>query len=248
MRKLIFAILLMLFSASPVWASTIADVEDANDAVATAPIQIAPEPDPNAHVGVLHLGIGDVDFVGLGPLAVGDVLTAVSTPLESDFYSPDTVLGVFDAAGHRLKFNDDSPGVGFGSALSFEVSAEEVYFLAISGYGDPTFQGFHGESGDYALTVSVLPAPSSNAPPDCSAASAAPDGLWPLNQKLADISVLGVSDPDGDDRLVAFDHHINPVALQGSNHVGGFIPVTGAEYHWQAKQHKNCPFSCSIHG
>ena len=37
-----------------------------------------------------------------------------------------------------------------------------------------------------------------NQPPDCSAADAAPDELWPPNHKMRDIAIVGVTDPDGD--------------------------------------------------
>ncbi len=37
-----------------------------------------------------------------------------------------------------------------------------------------------------------------NQPPDCSAAYASIDCLWPPNHKFVDISILGVTDPDGD--------------------------------------------------
>jgi YVTN family beta-propeller protein len=45
----------------------------------------------------------------------------------------------------------------------------------------------------YDLTVEVA-----NLPPDCSSASASLDCLWPPNHKFVDISILGVTDPDGD--------------------------------------------------
>lgn len=37
-----------------------------------------------------------------------------------------------------------------------------------------------------------------NEPPDCSAAEADPSELWPPNHKGVDISIVGVTDPDGD--------------------------------------------------
>jgi hypothetical protein len=45
----------------------------------------------------------------------------------------------------------------------------------------------------YDLTV--IPA---NEPPDTSEAYASPDCIWPPNHKYVDISILGVTDPDGD--------------------------------------------------
>jgi hypothetical protein len=37
-----------------------------------------------------------------------------------------------------------------------------------------------------------------NQPPDCSGAYAGPDCLWPANHKMVSVSLLGVTDPDGD--------------------------------------------------
>jgi len=198
MRKLIFAMLLMLLTSAPAGAASIADDETANDAIETAGIQIPNGSGPSASVGVLTLIPGDVDFVGVGPLVAGDVITAVATPLGGEFLVPDTIIGVFNAAGDRLDFNDDAGGIGFGSALGFEVSSDGDYFVGVSGFGDEAFMGFHSEDGRYALTVSVVPVPSSNTPPDCSAAVATPDNLWPVDRRLVDVSIAGVSDSDGD--------------------------------------------------
>lgn len=41
-----------------------------------------------------------------------------------------------------------------------------------------------------------------NLPPDCTGAVPSADDLWPPNHKLAPVSVLGVTDPDGDPVLV----------------------------------------------
>jgi hypothetical protein len=49
-----------------------------------------------------------------------------------------------------------------------------------------------------AATMGVAPAERVNLPPDCSQASAEPNGLWPPNHKLVQIQILGVTDPDGD--------------------------------------------------
>jgi hypothetical protein len=46
---------------------------------------------------------------------------------------------------------------------------------------------------------------SSNLPPDCTEAAASPAMLWPPNHKLADISILGVTDPDGDAFEISVD-------------------------------------------
>lgn len=44
-----------------------------------------------------------------------------------------------------------------------------------------------------------------NMPPDCSSALADPDELWPPNHKFREISVVGVTDPDGDPIVITVD-------------------------------------------
>jgi hypothetical protein len=46
---------------------------------------------------------------------------------------------------------------------------------------------------------------TANAPPDCNAASADKDMLWPPNHKFHDISVVGVTDPEGDAITIYID-------------------------------------------
>jgi len=52
------------------------------------------------------------------------------------------------------------------------------------------------------LSVSVEEA---NQPPDCSAAAANPFKLWPPNHKFVTISIMGVTDPDGDPVTITID-------------------------------------------
>lgn len=199
MRKPIFAMFLMMLMSAPAGAGSIVDDESANDLIETAGIQIPRDADPSAYVGNFMLIAGDVDFVGLESLAAGDVITAVTTPLEGDgFANPDTLLAVFDTAGFLVAYNDDAGGLSPGSALAFEVVSDGEYFVAVSGYGDPTFEGIHNKSGRYALTISLIPVSAPNTPPDCSAAAATPEALWPPDRKMADVSIVGVTDPDGD--------------------------------------------------
>ena len=198
MRKLLIAMLLMLLIGAPAEAMPIVDDENANDSIGTAGIQISRGAEPSAYVGSFSLTRNDADFVGLGALVAGDVITAVTTPLEDDvFETPDTILGVFNAAGVRLAFNDDA-GAGFGSAIRFRVPSAGDYFLAVSGLGDALFQGLHDEDGSYVFTVSLDLIPIPNTPPDCSAAIAEPEELWPPDRTMVDVSVVGVTDLDGD--------------------------------------------------
>jgi cysteine-rich repeat protein len=54
-------------------------------------------------------------------------------------------------------------------------------------------------SGDCCSATCV----NENHPPDCSGATASVSTLWPPNHKLASVSILGVTDPDGDPLVVS---------------------------------------------
>jgi hypothetical protein len=62
-----------------------------------------------------------------------------------------------------------------------------------------------------------------NQPPDCSQAEASIDTIWPPNHKFVDISVIGVTDPDGDPITITIDgiSQDEPVDTYGD---GSFTP------------------------
>ena len=94
------------------------------------------------------------------------------------------------------------------------------YFVAVSGYGDPTFEGIHNKSGRYALTISLVPVPAPNTPPACSAATATPEALWPPDRKMADVSIVGVTDPDVDPMTLTISSIFQdepPAGLRGTD-------------------------------
>jgi len=54
-------------------------------------------------------------------------------------------------------------------------------------------------TGQFTIEAELEPEPEAdNAPPDCSAALAQPDRLWPPSGRFAKVAVTGVVDPDGD--------------------------------------------------
>jgi hypothetical protein len=59
---------------------------------------------------------------------------------------------------------------------------------------------------------------SQNQPPDCSSATASPSSLWPPNHQFVNISVVGVTDPDGDPFSITIDSIFQdePVLSPGS--------------------------------
>ena len=50
------------------------------------------------------------------------------------------------------------------------------------------------EPGDWIRVVTEVP----NEAPDCSGASASPDKIWPPDHSMVDVSIMAVTDPDGD--------------------------------------------------
>jgi hypothetical protein len=72
------------------------------------------------------------------------------------------------------------------------------------------------------ISVSVQPSLATfpNQPPDCSAASADPDEIWPPSHKFVPIAITGVTDADGDPVTISVDgvFQNEPVEGNGSGH------------------------------
>lgn len=125
---------------------------------------------PYADVGVLSFTLNDTDFFKIR-LEAGDWLTAITFPIQSNYFSPDTVMALFDATGNTaIVYNDDAPfGDTLGSAIRWQATVSGDYYLAITGWHGVTGQddisyyegANHNELGAYILTVSVVPEPAS---------------------------------------------------------------------------------------
>jgi len=112
--------------------------------------------------GTSEVGNKDVDFYRVR------VSKASILELDIDSHSGafattdplDSVVFVFDAAGNRLGFNDDSGGLD--PFLQFALKANTDYFIAVAGYGNDNFDplapgaGSGGETGRYVLTTRLL--------------------------------------------------------------------------------------------
>ena len=103
------------------------------------------------HSGILDLEVGgyltaeigyddafaldahDVDLYRFTPTQSGDYMTWTTLP---DEWSADTVMRLFDANGAELAFNDDDPTGGLGSYLSYSFTANETYYIGISGFNE----------------------------------------------------------------------------------------------------------------
>ena len=139
-----------------------------NNTRATADMVLYNRVAPWADVGVLTLTPNDSDFFKIR-LNAGDWLTAITFPIQSNYFVPDTVMALFDASGNTAIVWNDDAGDGFGSAIRWQADATGDYFIAITGWrsaGDQSdisyYEGAsHNEVGAYILTVSVVPEPAS---------------------------------------------------------------------------------------
>jgi hypothetical protein len=60
---------------------------------------------------------------------------------------------------------------------------------------------------------------SCNSPPDATAAAPTPESIWPPNNKMVDVTIGGVTDPDGDDVTITITGIINEET--GTDDAGG---------------------------
>jgi len=169
MRKLILPALILVAIASRAGA-LLTDQEPSNNSVMTAAIQMTEEMTIKSDAGILTLkpGGGDTDYLGIGGLVAGDIVTISTTPLVDppDMESPDTIVGLFDAGGTILCVFDDAYNnemdefpMGYGSLCRLEIAADGDYFVGVTGYSASAFDGAHFEQGSYALTVTITPLP-----------------------------------------------------------------------------------------
>lgn len=104
----------------------------------------------------------DVDFMRITNALAGDRLTITTHPLAPTEESPgpDTLVGVFDAAG---ELSDLEADFSIGSRFDFVVPEDGTWFTGVTGTLDDVFEGWHLESGPYAFVISVFPVPEPGA-------------------------------------------------------------------------------------
>ena len=118
--------------------------------------------------GFLLLDDFDVDYFSID-LVEGDDLVVISTARSPFLDLPETLVAVFffdDDLGEFLLLAEDDfdgPG-GIGGAVNVIAEDTGEYFIAVTGVGDfldddDLYIGDHTESGDYLLTVNVIPTP-----------------------------------------------------------------------------------------
>ena len=162
MRRLVIVALSALMSVN---AFALFGETEPNNTRETADMVLYNNVAPWSDVGVLSLTANDSDFFKIR-LNAGDWLTAITFPIQSNYFAPDTVIALFDASSpNAIVWNDDA-GFGYGSAIRWQADRTGDYFIAITGYhsGDQSNLSYyqsatHGQSGSYILTVSVVPVP-----------------------------------------------------------------------------------------
>jgi hypothetical protein len=93
---------------------------------------------------------GDVDFYKFRATA-GDILVVETVPGNQ----VDTMIGLFDAAGTLLAFNDDGGAFGVGGLSRFAVivPATAKYFVGVTTWPDFGFTGAGQDFGRYVLAI-----------------------------------------------------------------------------------------------
>jgi hypothetical protein len=178
--------------------SVLTDDEPSNDSMGTAASQIVPTAAVTTDGGEFTLtyvpgpGIDDIDYVGIGGLADGDIVTVSTTPLgDDDMFLPDTLIGLFNGSQTKKCEGDDSINNelvvpdGKGSLCRVKIDSAGTWFVGVTGAScliDP-FDGSHCAAGAYQLvvTINALVPPSSTATPTPSATSTATPSSTPTS-------------------------------------------------------------------
>lgn len=106
---------------------------------------------------------GFADFFKFSGLSAGSSYTATTDSFNGG--NPDTIMGLYDATGTQILFDDDGAATGLFSEFTFTADASGMAWIAVSGFegfGDTDFSGDYTTSGEYSLTlVRQIPEPGS---------------------------------------------------------------------------------------
>ncbi len=98
-------------------------------------------------------GHNDIDFFTFTGLDPGAAFAARTSHIESS--TVDTVLGLFDDTGTLVTSDDDGGGEKL-SLIEGIVPPSGSLTLAVTGFGDLDFQGYHSRTGAYGLDVTQV--------------------------------------------------------------------------------------------
>src|SRR5262245_22986531 len=96
---------------------------------------------------------GENDYVRFRPTVSGSYVFRASTPWYSDM---DTVIGVFDASGRRVGYNDDISDWNTDSRLTLNLTGGNVYYFGVTSYDAD-------QGGDFTWSID---GPSQNSNPN----------------------------------------------------------------------------------
>jgi FG-GAP repeat protein len=132
------------------------------------------------------------DFFGTS-LAIDGEIAVIGTPFESLNRGAAYVFlrsGTTWSQQQKLVASDATPGVGFANSVALSGTTILV--------GTPGDDVDAPNSGSAYIFVR-------NDPPDCSGEHASVATLWPPDHRLVDVSIQGVTDPDGDPLTLRID-------------------------------------------
>lgn len=84
------------------------------------------------------------------------------------------------------------------------LGADALFSVCITGAPGGQLSVFNPTTLQPPSTLQIV-VPALNAPPDCSQAKPSVAMLWPANHKMIEVSILGVTDPDGDSISIQID-------------------------------------------
>jgi len=191
--------------------------------------------DPATNLVDLTVDLG----AGAGPYNYSDMTgSTITAPPDSGTWNVIHDSGIVDAVWRKVSWTASEPGdasisvtvassadgITFGPAQiavndSDPGVADGRYLKVVASFTRSTNSDANGDGvfdGPILYDLSLL----TNQAPECTGAYPSSDLLWPPNHKFAAISVLGVSDPDGDAVTLVIDSIFQdePVDVAGDGH------------------------------
>ncbi|HSN85132.1 MAG TPA: SBBP repeat-containing protein [Thermoanaerobaculia bacterium] len=172
---------------------------------------------------------------GIGLDAAGMVYVAGGTTsfdfpvrdaLQEECYRPDEDMYYCDSMAFVTRLDLASNEIVFSTFLGGygNFHRTEARALAVDPWGNLSLAGWTNSSS-FPLVNPIQPSPTDgflariafNLPPDCSTAQADPATLWPLNGRMVPVSILGVTDPEGEpvELRVTAIHQDEPLSKKG---------------------------------